>query len=411
MTPQPQRSTAAIRRTTTKGATSHSETPDQQEKDRPRETAGHSPPIRAAVVGTGGISKEHLGFLAGRASAGPVEGRIRLVGVCDLSEVAATYAARQYEADAAFTELDSLLDSAMPHVVHVLTPPATHVPLVTKCLESGADVICEKPITSTAAELRQLLAVADRTGRRLMESHNYRFNRTIRAIAQSIADGRFGTIREVEIRIALPVTDPDGRFGDPNLPNPIHDMPAGVLHDFTTHFGYLVLHLIGPARFDRIGAAFSSHQDHPLFAYDNLDAILIGRRIIADKPTGPPVHARLRFDAGAAPDTFTVCVRGDRGWTETDIFQPYVREVIPRPVGSQLSPIVNHVVNGAGLVRDGVRNVGRKLLQDNPYEGLHHMLDKTYAALADGSPLPVSPDDMIATSELVDQLLDERHRL
>lgn len=331
--------------------------------------------------------------------------RIRLVGVCDLSQVSADYGAREFGADRAYTDVGEMLLDASPDVVHVLTPPQTHVDLVTMCLERGANVICEKPITPTSTELEALLATAESSDRRLMESHNYRFNRGVIDIKRGIDRGDLGPVREVEIRVALPVTDPAGRFGDPNLPSPIHGLPAGVIHDFTTHFAYLLLHLAEPLEFTRVAAAWSNHSDNPLFKYDDLDALLIGRG------KEGPIHGRLRFDAGAGPDTFSVTVRGSEGWTETDLFQPYSRTVRPRPGGAQLSPILNHVLNGAGLMSDGVRNVGRKLLQHGPYEGLHHMLDETYTALAAGGPLPVSPDDMLAASRLVDRLLDDEVRL
>ena len=178
-----------------------------------------------------------------------------------------------------------------------------------------------------------------------------------------------------------------------------------MLHDFTTHFAYLLLLLARPIEFTRVAAAWSNHGENPLFTYDNLDALLIGRN--ADGP----VHGRLRFDAGAAPDAFSIRVRGSEGWAETDLFQPYNRTVLPRPGGAQLSPIVNHVVNGASLMNDGIRNVGRKLLQQSPYQGLHTMLDESYAALAAGRPFPVTPDEMMDASRLVDRLLEDGVRL
>ena len=158
-------------------------------------------------------------------------------------------------------------------------------------------------------------------------------------------------------------------------------------------------------KFQRVAAAWSNHRGLPHFRFDDLDALLIG-----DGPDGP-VHVRFRFDAGSAPDAFTLTVRGARGWIETDFFQPHRREVLPRSGGTQLSPIVNHVVNGLGLVRDGVANLGRKVMQHTPYHGLHRMLDQTYRALIHDDPLPVSPGEMMAAARLVDQLLDSEVRL
>ncbi len=365
-------------------------------------------PLRAAVVGSGAIAREHLSFLAGTSPirpSSPVDGRLRLVGVCDLSPVTARYGADEYGADAAYTDLATMLDGAGPDVVHVLTPPATHSPIASACLRAGAHVLCEKPITTTSVELLELLDVAKEAGRHLMESQNYRFNRPVLALVDAIDRGELGTVREVEIRIALPVTDPDGRFADRNLPSPIHEMPAGVIHDVITHMVYLLLLLGRPVSFDRIAAAWSNHGDDPLFRWDDLDAVLIGRT------AGGPLHARLRFDAEASPDTFSIRVRGTDGWAETDLFQPYVRVVRPRAGGQQLSPILNHLAGGWRLLQAGTRNVGSKIMQQTPYEGLHRMLDLTYDAIAADRPLPVSTDDMVETSRLIDRLLDEKVRL
>ncbi len=362
--------------------------------------------LRAAVVGTGSISSEHLTFLSGRSRfVDATPGRVAPVAVCDLSPVSARYAAETFDVPNHYTDLERLLEFERPDVVHILTPPSTHVQLASLCLEAGAHVICEKPVAASIDELEALLDVADRCDRKITESHNYCFNPAITDISRLLDDGTLGQLREVEIRIVLPVTDTGGRFGDANLPHPIHSMPAGVIHDFTTHFASLLLHFTGHVRFHRAAAAWSNHSNNPLFRFDDLDALMIG-----EGPDGP-IHGRFRFDAGAGPDTFTVRVYGSRGWAETDLFQPNTRVVIPRAGGSQLSPIANHVANGAELIRNGVANLGRKVMQRTPYEGLHLMLDETYRALATGDTLPVTNDDMRAVARLVDQLLEEKTRL
>ena len=374
----------------------------------PSSPARADAPLRAAVVGSGAIAREHLSFLSGQSPiepSRPVGDRIRLVGVCDLSAVTAHYGAEEYHAEGAYLDLDAMLAEANPDVVHVLTPPATHKAIASACLRSGAHVICEKPITPTYPELLELMEVAQASERHLMESHNYRFNRPVMALKEAIDRGDIGAVREVEIRVVLPVLGEESRFADPHLPNPIHQMPAGVIHDVITHMVYLQYQLGRATGFERVAAAWSNHSDHPQFRFDDLDAILIGHNAHG------PLHVRLRFDAEAAPDTFAIHVRGTTGWAETDLFQPYVRVVRPRPGGSQLSPIVNHLSGGWQLLRSGVGNVGRKVMQQSPYEGLHRMLDLTYLALAEGRPLPVSTEDILETSELVDLLLDEKVRL
>lgn len=351
-----------------------------------------SPRLRAAVIGTGKISEEHLRFL----SADP---GVELAAVCDLSPSLANYAVARFGAGQAFTSAADMLRDARPDVVHVLTPAHTHVPLVTECIAAGAHVIVEKPVAPTNREFLDLWSLARSRGRRLVEDHNYRFNEPILEIERLHTEGQLGEIREVEVRMALAVLKEGSRFTDQNLPHPTHGMPAGIIHEFITHLCYLTLRFM--PHYERVSAAWSKYGTEPLFKYDDLDALLIGG----------PVHARIRFSAHTAPDTFTVLARGTRGWAETDLFQPHVRAALPRPVGQQLTPLANQFAGGAGLLRASVSGFRNKIFQKTPYEGLKTFLKRTYAAFHDGSEPPVTFTDMDEASKLVDALLNDENRM
>jgi predicted dehydrogenase len=348
--------------------------------------------LRAAVIGTGKISEEHLRFLG--TSPG-----VALAAVCDLSPSLAKYAVRRFGAQQAFTDSARMLAEARPDVVHVLTPPHTHVSLVSAAIDSGAHVIVEKPVAPTNREFRDLFAVARSKGRRIVEDHNYRFNEPILEIERMLSEGALGDVREVEVRMSLAIRKKGSRYMDANLPHPSHKMPAGVIHEFITHLCYLTLRFL--PGYDRVRAAWSKYGEDELFKYDDLDALLIG----------PEAHGRIRFSCRTAPDAFTVTVRGSKGWAETDLFQPHVRSSVPRPVGQQLTPLANQFAGGWSLVRASVSGFRNKLFQKTPYEGLRTFLDHTYAALRDGTEPPVTFEDMDAASQLVDELLSESNRI
>lgn len=350
--------------------------------------------LRAAVVGTGDISRQHLAFLA----ASPLA---QLVGVCDLSPIARSWSAEEYDTEP-FASLDELLEVARPDVVHVLTPPPTHDRLARTALAAGAHVICEKPITLNAEQLVSLLDEAERCGRVIVENHNYRFNPEIEQIDQLIAAGSLGDVGEVEIRIGLPVTDPAGRFGDPNLPSPIHDLPAGVIHDFITHMAYLVGHFAPRVTWNQVLSNWSKHSPLAHVPVDDLDAVLVGEGV------GGPVHARLRFSALLAPDCFEITVRGSQGYAQAELFSGRMTTIAGQPGGKQLGPIVNMMRDGVHQFIGGPRSLKRKIMQQGPYVGLARYLDLTYRALASGSPTPVTADDMLAASRLIDRLVAGR---
>lgn len=348
--------------------------------------------LRAAVIGTGKISEEHLRFLSEAPG-------VELAAVCDLSPSLAKYAVARFKAGRAYIRSSEMLEETRPDVVHVLTPPHTHMPLVTECIKSGAHVIVEKPVALTNREFHDLWDLARAHGRRLVEDHNYRFNEPVLAIERLLRAGRLGEVREVEVRMTLAVLKEGDRFTDENLPHPSHNLPAGIIHEFITHLCYLLLRFM-PA-YERVTASWSKYGTSGLFKFDDLDALLLGG----------PVHGRIRFSAHTAPDTFSITVRGTRGWAETDLFQPHLRLALPRRVGRQLTPLANHLLGGCGLVRASASGLRNKIMQKTPYEGLHTFLDRTYAALRDGTEPPVTFADMDDASKLVDVLLDERNRL
>ena len=347
--------------------------------------------LRSAVIGTGAISKEHLSFLHDFPKA-------QLVGVCDLSRAAAQYAAQRFEANAAYTDYAQMLEEATPDVVHVLTPPHTHKLIATDCLKAGAHVICEKPITPTYAEFTELWEVAKLCDRYLVEDYNYLFNEPILAINDIIATGKLGEVQEVEVRMALDVRS-GGRFADENLPNPVHRLPAGVIHDVLTHLTYIALQYL--PSIDRVSAAWSNHGGGDLFKFDDLDALIIGES----------VHARIRFSSHTGPECFEVKVRGREGFVETDLFQPYIRAVLPRSAGKQLTPLVNHFASGKNFLGASIKNFRNKIMQKTSYEGLNRFLMQTYEAIGSQTPLPVNFEMMDRVNRVIETLLQDQHRI
>ncbi|XAL98728.1 Gfo/Idh/MocA family oxidoreductase [Phycisphaeraceae bacterium D3-23] len=347
--------------------------------------------MKAAVIGTGVICEQHLVGLK-RVDAA------RLVAVCDLSPAMASYTADRFGADATYTDYQRMLDEAKPDVVHVLTPPPTHLRIVTDCLDAGAHVFVEKPAAPTYGELEKLMDASKRTGRALVEDHNYRFNTTVQQIEKLVEEGELGTVGEVEVRMVLGIRGEGGRFADRHLRHPSHDMPAGVIHEFITHLAYLALMFVPrdtPRDFDRVSALWSNHGGGDHFRYDDLDATAIVGK----------THLRIRSSCHTGPDCFVLTVRGSEGYAETDLFQPFVRVVKPRKGGKQLSPLVNQFANGMTLVNASARNFRDKIMQRSAYEGLHELVERVYDALRDGRPMPVSLDDMDSTSRLVDALV------
>ena len=87
-------------------------------------------------------------------------------------------------------------------VVVVATPPQIHAPVATAFLRAGIDVICEKPLTRTVAEARDLKAAVDKSGRVFVLTHCYSGFPMVRQARDLVASGALGRIRMIEAEFA-----------------------------------------------------------------------------------------------------------------------------------------------------------------------------------------------------------------
>ncbi|MGI8870305.1 MAG: Gfo/Idh/MocA family protein [Mycobacteriales bacterium] len=124
-------------------------------------------PLRAAVVGAGGMGKGWISTVAGS----PL---VELVGVVDLDESAALAAAP--DGVPVGTSLGALAAQVGAEVVIDVTVPEAHLPVTLEALGLGLPVLGEKPLAASMAAARQLMDAAEKSGELFMVSQNRRFN-------------------------------------------------------------------------------------------------------------------------------------------------------------------------------------------------------------------------------------------
>lgn len=79
----------------------------------------------------------------------------------------------------------------------IVTPVYLHTRQANYCMESGSDVLCEKPICATLKEAEDMMAVRNCTGRRLGIGFQWSFSRSILRLKRDILDGVYGKIRRI----------------------------------------------------------------------------------------------------------------------------------------------------------------------------------------------------------------------
>ena len=81
--------------------------------------------------------------------------------------------------------------------VIVATPPKNHAEVAVQALRAGKHVLIEKPLTTTLAEARLLVAEAAQHGAILMAGHTFEFNPAVRELRRRMDEGELGTIHYI----------------------------------------------------------------------------------------------------------------------------------------------------------------------------------------------------------------------
>ncbi len=132
--------------------------------------------------------------------------QVRFVGMCDTNVGRLTTALGYTGARCpTFTDFDEMLRRTVPEWVIVTTVDNTHHEFIIKAMEAGANVITEKPLTTTAAHCQAILDAQRRTGREVLVTFNYRHQPHATAIKQLLHEERVGPISSVDFNWYLNV--------------------------------------------------------------------------------------------------------------------------------------------------------------------------------------------------------------
>ena len=92
-------------------------------------------------------------------------------------------------------DVRQMLDKERVDVLVVCSVDATHETHIVTALESGCDVITEKPMTTTVSKCRRILEAERRSGRRVSVAFNYRYHPAHQQVAEELPNiGEIGSV-------------------------------------------------------------------------------------------------------------------------------------------------------------------------------------------------------------------------
>ncbi len=184
--------------------------------------------MKAAILGTGFIAEFHA---VGYAALEDVQ----LCAVCDIDVEKAKTLAEKFRC-AWYESAEELLEKEKPDLVSICLPNFLHAQYGCLAMQSGAHVLCEKPLAMTMEECRALEETSQETGKLIMTGQVLRFWPEYTVIAKEIR--RMGTPLYMQARrFQHPMREGGWRVDE--------KLGGGALFDLFVHDTDFVLGLMG----------------------------------------------------------------------------------------------------------------------------------------------------------------------
>lgn len=209
--------------------------------------------INVGLIGRGLMGSGHLKVLLGRND-------VQVLAVCDVDRVRReegcriaeeTYGAGRtagtYRGCAAINDYRELIARPDIDAVVIVTPDHWHALIAIEAARAGKDVYCEKPVSLTINEGRELAGTVRRYARVFQTGSQYRSIPVIRQVCEFVRGGGLGKVQSVFtlwMGTAVPTIGPSNVPMDPALP--AEAPPDGL--DWNLW--------VGPARYRPYNAAY-----------------------------------------------------------------------------------------------------------------------------------------------------------
>jgi predicted dehydrogenase len=121
-------------------------------------------------------------------------------------------------APTAYSSYEDLVADPAVDVVYVATPHALHLDNARLAFEAGKHVLCEKPLTLDVAAAEEMVRLAHRHDRFLMEAMWTACHPAVLALRERLASGELGTPRHLHAELGFRVdAPPEDRMLNPSL--------------------------------------------------------------------------------------------------------------------------------------------------------------------------------------------------
>lgn len=198
-------------------------------------------PLNLAIVGLGGMGNWHLETI----------GKNDKLTVCGSFDIKPER--QQFARDHGITPYDSfeaVLADPKVDIVLCATPNDVHKEIVVRALQAGKNVVCEKPVAMSSADLQEMIDAANQSGKLFTVHQNRRWDEDFLTIKNIFNQKLLGEVFRIESRI-------HGSRGIPGDWRNTKEHGGGMVLDWGVHIIDQVLMMV-PGKVKKVYATISN---------------------------------------------------------------------------------------------------------------------------------------------------------
>lgn len=352
--------------------------------------------LKVAIIGCGKVADQHAELILHIPDC-------KIVAVCDQEELMARQLQERLNIQASFIEVQDLLEKAKPDVVHITTPPQSHYPLGTLCLEAGCNVYIEKPFTVTTGEAEGLIDLAKQKKLKLTVGHNYQFSHAAMRMRQLIEAGYLGGpplhLESYYCYNLGDVSYAKAVLGDHN--HWVRKLPGGLLQNNISHGISKITEFLRGDSPEVVAYGFTS----PLLRSVGETEIIDELRVIIHDIA---VTAYFTFSSQMRPALHQLRLYGSQNGLIVDDSQQTVVKVKGKPYKSYLEQFVTPWDYAKQYVKNSLGNIQKFLQADfHTGYGMKVLIQRFYRSIAYDETLPIPYDELLLTSRIMDAIFSQ----
>jgi len=346
--------------------------------------------LKIAIVGCGKIADAHVEEIKRIPNAS-------LCAVCDTEPIIAEQLAVRYAIPKRYTDLAKMLEIEKPDVLHITTPPQSHLALTRQAVAAGCHVFLEKPVALHHCDAEAIVASVTAAGRKLAVNYWPRFEDPALELQRLYKSGALGAPVHLESHIGY---DLGGEFGLALRRDPghwVHRLPGKLFQNVMDH----VLNKIAPYIDDDQpfiqAIAWRGEAGHG----DLLDELRVVIR-------GAQTSAYATFSAHARPVGQTLRFYGTKNTAHVDYAARTVvlerKQSFPSSLGRLFPPFLV----AKDYLRQGLTNMNSfRHARFHFFEGMHRLLSEFYLSIEQDSPPPIAYAEILRVSSMMERIFDQ----